>query len=261
MPPETATSPFTLSTAWIAALIAAGLGFVALEAAVARRRAVRIHSPGETATALGCGALRLLSTVAIQGTLLGIYEIVSRHAAVVRLDPAAPLTVVMALVAYDFVFYWTHRLSHRNRWMWAAHAVHHQSKDFNLTLGVRVGVLAPVLSFPFELSLAVLGVPSAVFLFAGIVHMALMFWVHARFVRRLGPLELVFNTPAHHRVHHSADRRHSDGNFGGILILWDRVFGTFREHRGQLRYGMAAETPPAGPLEANLLPIARLLMR
>jgi sterol desaturase/sphingolipid hydroxylase (fatty acid hydroxylase superfamily) len=147
----------------------------------------------------------------------------------------------VALLLNDFVFYWGHRLGHTSRWFWANHVSHHSSQHYNLTTALRqpwTGLIAGV----YLLSLPVmwLGVPPELYFFAGGVNLTYQFWIHTEAVGRLGPLEWVLNTPSHHRVHHAVNPRYLDANHGGILIVWDRLFGTFvaEDPADPPRYGL-----------------------
>ena len=118
---------------------------------------------------------------------------------------------------------------------WAAHVVHHQSEEYNLTVALRQGALQPAFSWVFYLPLAVLGFPPAMFLAVSSFNTLYQFWIHTRLIGRLGPLEWVLNTPSHHRVHHARNPRYIDRNHGGTLIVWDRLFGTFARGAGRAR--------------------------
>jgi sterol desaturase/sphingolipid hydroxylase (fatty acid hydroxylase superfamily) len=157
----------------------------------------------------------------------------------------------VALLANDFVFYWGHRLGHTSRWFWANHVSHHSSQHYNLTTALRqpwTGLIAGV----YLLSLPViwLGVPPELYFFAGGVNLTYQFWIHTEAVGRLGPLESVLNTPSHHRVHHAVNPRYLDANHGGILIVWDRLFGTFvaEDPADPPRYGLVKNLRTFNPL-------------
>jgi alkylglycerol monooxygenase len=162
------------------------------------------------------------------------------------------LAALLAFVLYDFVYYVDHRSTHTFRLLWASHRVHHQTRDFHLLTGLRMSVVGPLLAFPFRLPLAVLGVPPALFASIDALHALSTFFLHARLVRELGPVGWVFNTPAHHRVHHSAAERHFGRNFGGVLIVWDRLFGTYAAPEAVHEFGDGEAREPLGPWRAHL---------
>lgn len=142
-----------------------------------------------------------------------------------------PLTwwsVLLLFLGQDFLYYWFHRASHRIRWMWASHVVHHSSERLNLSTAFRQSMTYPISGmWVFWLPLALVGFhPSHVVLIVA-VNLAFQFFVHTEAVRRLGPLEKIFNTPSHHRVHHARNAGYIDRNYAGVLIVWDKLFGTF----------------------------------
>lgn len=166
-----------------------------------------------------------------------------------------PLDTGLALAALfigqEFCYYWFHRASHRMRWFWATHAVHHSSNQFNLAAAYRFGWTGGWSGTAiFYVPMALLGFqPRAVFtmLFFNLLY---HFWLHVDWVPKLGPLEWVLNTPSHHRVHHAANADYLDANYGGVLIVFDRLFGTFVAERADLpcRYGLVHPLTTNNPL-------------
>ena len=172
--------------------------------------------------------------------------------ATLQLD--ATLAFVLLLVGVEFSYYWFHRASHRVRWFWASHAVHHSSNELNLSAAYRFGWTGRLSGTSiFFAPLIWLGYPpAAVFGVLGL-NLLYQFWLHADWMPKLGWLEYVFNTPSHHRVHHAANPAYLDANYGGILIVWDRLFGTFIEERADLpcRYGLVKPLLSNNPLVIN----------
>jgi len=168
---------------------------------------------------------------------------------------------LFALLAWDFGFYWLHRLHHRFALLWAVHVVHHQGEHFNLSLGVRNSWYSSLTSIPFFTLLAVLGVPLSVFLTVSVVHYSVQLFNHNALTPRLGWLENILVTPAHHRVHHINDRRYADKNFGGTFIFWDKLFGSFCQTPATetLVYGVKGLPPSTNPLRESNQPFLRLL--
>ncbi len=135
---------------------------------------------------------------------------------------------LLAFFAEDFAYYWFHRISHERRWFWASHVVHHSSQHYNLSTALRqtwTGTLT--FAFIFWLPLVWLGIPPEIVLFFSGISLVYQFWIHTEAIDRLGPLEWVLNTPSHHRVHHATNPRYLDANYAGVLIIWDRFFGSF----------------------------------
>jgi hypothetical protein len=145
---------------------------------------------------------------------------------------------VTAFVLVDFAYYWFHRASHRVNFIWATHVVHHQSEEYNLTVALRQSWIQGLFSMVFYLPLATLGIPLDVALGSIALNTIGQFWFHTRAIRRLGFLELVLNTPSHHRVHHGRNPKYLDKNYAGVLIVWDRLFGTFVPEEEEPVYGI-----------------------
>lgn len=142
--------------------------------------------------------------------------------------PPSWWSVLLLFLGQDFLYYWFHRASHRIRWLWASHVVHHSSERLNLSTAFRQSLTYPISGmWVFWLPLALVGFHPKQVLLIVAVNLAYQFFVHTEAVRRLGPLERILNTPSHHRVHHARNRAYLDRNFGGVLIIWDKLFGTF----------------------------------
>jgi sterol desaturase/sphingolipid hydroxylase (fatty acid hydroxylase superfamily) len=159
---------------------------------------------------------------------------------------------VLAFVAYDFLYYWKHRLGHEWRIMWASHIAHHQSEEFNLSTALRQ-TGTDFLGFLFYIPLFLIGVPAAVVITVGSLNLIYQFWVHTEHIRRLGPLEWILVTPSNHRVHHARNPEYLDTNYGGVFILWDRLFGTFKDERADVPcvYGITTGLQSWNPIWAN----------
>jgi sterol desaturase/sphingolipid hydroxylase (fatty acid hydroxylase superfamily) len=151
---------------------------------------------------------------------------------------AGPLALGLAIAGWDFIYYWNHRFMHESRYMWAVHVVHHSSEHYNLSTALRQPV-ADVLgtTLPYG-SLCLLGIPPGLITTARGVNLLYQFWIHTETIGRLGPPEAVLNTPSHHRVHHGSNARYIDRNHGSILIIWDRIFGTFEPEDERVVYGL-----------------------
>ncbi|CAH1401955.1 unnamed protein product [Nezara viridula] len=159
----------------------------------------------------------------------------------------SPITWYLTAIGVDFCYYWVHRA--KVHILWAQHQVHHSSEDYNLAVGLRQSVLQSWCGFIFYLPMA-LFVPPSLFLTHQQFNLLYQFWIHTEAVQSLGPLELVLNTPKHHRVHHGSVMWCLDKNYGGVLIIWDRLFGTFAEDRAKEKiiYGLVIHEPSFNPL-------------
>ncbi|MET7424659.1 sterol desaturase family protein [Dactylosporangium sp. NPDC005555] len=165
-----------------------------------------------------------------------------------KLDPASPWTWALLFFADDFAYYWFHRLHHEVRVFWAGHVVHHSSVFFNLSTALRQS-WTPMTATPFWLFLPLLGIPPWMVFLQQSISLAYQFFLHSERVGRLwGPVEWFFNTPSHHRVHHGANAEYLDRNYGGILIIWDRMFGSFEPERARVVYGLTKNIGTYNPL-------------
>jgi sterol desaturase/sphingolipid hydroxylase (fatty acid hydroxylase superfamily) len=162
-----------------------------------------------------------------------------------------------AFIAWDFCFYWMHRMHHRFSFLWAAHVLHHEGEHFNLSLALRISWHGSLTAFPFVAILAVLGVPLEIFIGVSSFHYAVQFYNHTGLVNRSGWLERIMITPSHHRVHHKVAPLYINKNFGGTLVVWDKLFGTFQPELDDVEspYGVPGSTPTYNPFWGNVLPL------
>jgi sterol desaturase/sphingolipid hydroxylase (fatty acid hydroxylase superfamily) len=191
---------------------------------------------------------------------IGIYTALVARIALWRNDAfwLSPAGWLLALVCYDFCYYWQHRTGHRVALFWAAHVVHHQSQDYNLSTALRQPSTYPFLNWIFYIPLALAGVPPVLFAVVALVDLLYQFWVHTEHVGQLGWFDRWFCSPSNHRVHHGVNDAYLDRNYGGILMVWDRMFGTFREEDEPSVYGTRAPLESWDPVWANLEVFAAL---
>ncbi len=146
---------------------------------------------------------------------------------------------VILFVADDFLYYWFHRISHESRFFWNFHVVHHSSNKYNLSVAVRQSWFSGVAHWIFYLPLALLGFPLWAYLTMHGFNLLYQFWIHTELIDKLPkPIEYFFNTPSHHRVHHGVNLQYQDKNYSGVLMIWDRMFGTFEPEIEKVRYGI-----------------------
>ena len=158
----------------------------------------------------------------------------------------------LAIVFYDFCYYWNHRLGHESAVFWASHVVHHQSQRYNLSTALRQTSSGAFLGWIFYLPMAIAGVPPAVFAVAAIVDLLYQYWIHTEVIGKLGWFDRWFASPSNHRVHHAVNDRYIDRNYGGIFMAWDRLFGTFVDESERCVYGTRTPLNSWDPLWANL---------
>lgn len=143
------------------------------------------------------------------------------------------------LFADDFLYYWFHRISHEMRFFWNFHVVHHSSNQYNLSVAVRQSWFSGIAHWIFYIPLALLGFPLWAFLTMHGLNLIYQFWIHTKIINKMPAwFEYIFNTPSHHRVHHGANNEYLDKNYGGIFIVWDKMFGTFAKEKDEVIYGL-----------------------
>ncbi|MEW6362351.1 MAG: sterol desaturase family protein [Acidobacteriota bacterium] len=152
----------------------------------------------------------------------------------------------------DFAYYWFHRVSHESRLFWNFHVVHHSSEYFNLSVAVRQSWFSGLLHWIFYAPIMLLGFAPWMFATMHGFNLIYQFWIHTRFIDRLGPLEYVLNTPSHHRVHHGVNNPYLDKNYAGVLIIWDRLFGSFVAETEEPTYGIIKPVNTYNPIRINL---------
>ena len=176
------------------------------------------------------------------------YFVLYEAAAPVQI-PVTAATLVLVLIAADFAYYWEHRLAHQIRLLWISHAVHHSARFMNTGVAFRFGFFESPWAALVHLPLVLIGFhPLAVF-GAQVAILVYQTWIHTEMIGKLGPLDRIFNTPANHRVHHGCDPKYLDKNYGGILMLWDRLFGSYQAEEETPRYGLARDFDSVNPLK------------
>ncbi len=238
------------------------LALIALEFAVGHARGRNTYRLNDTLHSVGLGVMSQVTGVFGQLLRIGLYTLVFEHLALTRLPADAWWVWLLALVFYDLCYYGLHRAGHRVAVLWAAHAVHHQSEDYNLGTALRQTSSGFVLGGLFYLPMALLGVPPLVFATVALIDLLYQYWVHTQQIGRLGWFDRWFCSPSNHRVHHAVNTRYLDCNYGGILIVWDRLFGSFVEEdeREAVVYGTRAPLRSWNPLWANLQVYRDLLL-
>lgn len=217
----------------------------------AARRRLKLYRFADVITDLSCGMTQQILLVFQIAALTGGYVWLYQH----RLFTFADGSVwpwVIAFVAVDFVYYWWHRLSHRVNLLWAVHAVHHQSEDYNLAVALRQAVLSVWTIWPLHLPMALIGIPPATFLLVDALSTLYQFWIHTELIGKLGWFEWIFNTPSQHRVHHAINPRYLDRNYAATLCIWDRLFGTFIPETEQPVYGLVKPLASFDPMRAQV---------
>jgi sterol desaturase/sphingolipid hydroxylase (fatty acid hydroxylase superfamily) len=161
---------------------------------------------------------------------------------------SGPVQLLAAVTVWDFIYYWSHRMQHESRYMWAIHVVHHSSERYNLSTALRQPVADALGTFPPQGAVCLLGIRPELVATARGVNLLYQYWIHTDAIRKLGPFERLFNTPSHHRVHHGANREYIDRNHGSNFNVWDKLFGTFEPEVEPVVYGLTKNIETFDPV-------------
>ena len=206
----------------------------------------------DAVTNINAGILQQVTSIFFKLIKIGLYIWVYESFAVTHL-PENGWTFALLFVAWDFIYYWEHRFAHRVSLFWGGHSVHHQSEDYNLSVALRQSSTSFIWGTPLYLPLALLGFSPTHFVLAAGFNLLYQFWIHTEHIRRLpGWFEAVMNTPSHHRVHHGRDTEYLDKNYGGVFIVWDRLFGSFEPETKAPTYGITTPLASWNPIHANV---------
>lgn len=221
--------------------IAVPLFFIAIafEAWLAKRRGLEVYRLNDAVSDLSAGVAQQVIQVLVKSIQLGIYIWVYENSKLMEWSASSLGTWLFTMIAVDFAYYWWHRASHEINLFWATHEIHHSSEDYNLAVALRQGIFTPWSSLPFYLPLAIIGIPPIVWATSNALNTLYQFWIHTELVRKLSPFwESWLNTPSHHRVHHGINPQYLDKNYAGILIIWDRMFGSWEPEVEPVVYGL-----------------------
>ena len=172
--------------------------------------------------------------------------------------PMNTWTWVLAVFAADFTYYWMHRFEHEHRILWASHSVHHSSEDYNLTVGFRLSLVEGFFEWMFLIPMILIGFNPFQAIVALVIVAQYQHWIHTEQVNKLGWLDEVFNTPSVHRVHHGSNRQYLDKNYGGILMLWDKLFGTFAREDEKVIYGLTKNIKTNNPIKITFVEFSHI---
>ena len=200
------------------------------------------------------GTLRTANKLIIIGAAGYVFYLAETNFAIWRMDINSWFTWIFAFVIYDFFYYWFHRISHERQIFWASHVAHHQSEDYNLSTALRQTGTGAFVSWVFYIPMFLIGIPSYVFISVASLNLIYQFWVHSEHIPKLGWFENYFVTASNHRVHHAQNEQYIDKNYGGVFIIWDRMFGTHKiENENEpCIYGIRGTLNTFNPIWANL---------
>lgn len=225
------------------------LSLIGLEAWYWHRRQPGMYSLVDTLSNAGLALMHQGADALAWALTIGLFYLVYQH----RLFdiPGSAWGIALLVLGQDFFYYWFHRAHHRIRWMWASHVTHHSSERLNLSTAFRQSLTYPISGmWLFWLPLAWLGFEPTHIVAVVAINLGFQFFVHTQAIGKLGWLEWVFNTPSHHRVHHARNARYIDKNYAGVLIIWDRLFGTFVEEHPDdpCEYGIIGQVRSHNPI-------------
>ena len=205
-------------------------------------------------SSLFMGSLRSANKLIIIGLGGYVFYLIETNNSLWRMDANSPLVWVFAFIVYDFFYYWFHRMSHERQIFWASHVAHHQSEDYNLSTALRQTGTGAFITWIFFIPVFLIGVPSYVFVSVASINLIYQFWVHSEHIPKLGWYEKFFVTASNHRVHHAQNENYIDKNYGGVFIIWDRMFGTYKEEDNSEApiYGIRGKIDTFNPIWANL---------
>lgn len=212
--------------------------FIVLELVFVRFKRLDYYRWNDSLTSLGCGMFTTTFEFFLKVALLALYVLVYEHLSLFKIEDYTWLNWVAGIVAFDFVWYWAHRVSHEINFIWGSHETHHQPEEFNLSAGLRQGALQDLFYWPFYMGMAVLGFSAEMFVLHLMVNKSYGFLLHTKTVGRLPLVEGILSTPSAHRVHHGMNDLYLDKNHGGIFIFWDRLFGTYQEETEPVIFGV-----------------------
>lgn len=225
---------------------------IGIELLVERFTNQKLYRLPDAIANLSCGITSQLSGLFLKLFAVGIYQYLFEHFAFMSWERNWLYFVVLVLLV-DLAYYWAHRMSHEVNLFWGGHVVHHQSEEYNLSVALRQSSLQVIWTFGFSLPIAFLGFETGDFVLISAFNTLYQFWIHTETIKKLPRwIELIFNTPSHHRVHHGRDPKYIDKNHAGSLIIWDRMFGTFQEEEEKPTYGITKPINSWNAVWANM---------
>lgn len=198
----------------------------------------QLYRLNDAVTNINCGTVQQITGIFTKALLVVTYLWVYNNFRIWTIKDTW-FSYVILLLLVDFCYYFFHRYSHEIALLWGSHAVHHQSEEYNFSVALRQSTLQTFASAWFYLPIALIGFSFESFIMIAAIQTLYQFWIHTQIIKKLPAwFEYIFNTPSHHRVHHSSDPKYIDKNHGGTLIIWDRIFGTFIEEADPINYGV-----------------------
>ncbi len=224
-----------------------------------RRQKKALYNVADTITNVSCGMSDRLFSLFFDGVQYVIWSAIGNRFGIFAI-PGGWLGVVLCLLVTDFVWYWYHRLGHEVRFLWAVHSLHHQSENYNISVGFRISIFQYIVRTCFWIALPILGFSADVIVLVLVGHALYQLLLHTQVVPKLGFLEKIIVTPSTHRVHHGINDRYLDKNYGGMFVIWDRLFGTYEPETEEVKYGITDQTGNMTILEAHTYGFKQLML-
>ncbi|MDC0442670.1 sterol desaturase family protein [Gammaproteobacteria bacterium] len=236
------------------------LAMIFVELLISNLQNKKYYKKQDTLCTIGLLAGNIIVAFSIKGLILAFHFYIYQFK-VFELASILPLWAMWALtfIMIDLVFYIYHRMSHRVRFLWAIHLSHHSSEEMNFAVSFRQAWFGPVSKIPFFVALPMLGFDPTIIAVAGVISTLWGIVGHTQIVGKLGFIEWVFNTPSHHRVHHGSNKQYIDKNYGNLLIIWDRMFGTFEPEEEPVKFGLVNNVNTYNPTKITFMAWASMI--
>ena len=230
------------------------LAMIFVEILISNWQQKNYYKTQDTLCTIGLLAGNIIVAFSIKGLILALHFYLYQYK-IFELSGMLPLWLfwILTFVVIDLVFYIYHRMSHRIRFLWAIHLSHHSSEEMNFAVSFRQAWFGPISKIPFFMVLPLLGFDPTIIAAAGVISTLWGIVGHTQIVGRLGFVEWIFNTPSHHRVHHGSNEQYIDKNYGNLLIIWDRMFGTFEPEKEKVKFGLVNNVNTFNPTKITFM--------
>ena len=230
------------------------LAMIFVEILISNWQQKNYYKTQDTLCTIGLLAGNIIVAFSIKGLILALHFYLYQYK-IFELSGMLPLWLfwILTFVVIDLVFYIYHRMSHRIRFLWAIHLSHHSSEEMNFAVSFRQAWFGPVSKIPFFMLLPMLGFDPTIIAAAGVISTLWGIVGHTQIIGKLGFIEWFFNTPSHHRVHHGSNKQYIDKNYGNLLIIWDRMFGTFEPEEEPVKFGLVNNVNTYNPAKITFM--------
>ena len=234
--------------------------FILIEVLFSSLNNKKLYRKNDTLCTIGLLTGNILMVFLVKGITLAIHIYLYQYR-ILDLSSLIPIWMmwILAFVLIDLVFYFYHRVSHRSRVLLGVHMSHHSSEEMNFAVSFRQAWLGPISKIPFFIFLPIVGIDPTIIAIAGVISTLWGIVGHTQIIKNLGPFEYIFNTPSHHRVHHGSNKQYIDKNYGNLLIVWDRMFGTFEPEKESVKYGLVKNVKTFNPIKITFMEWSNIL--